>query len=502
MRPGIRLQIIVALAGLLVLAFLPLYFAVTSLARYTLQSSRETTAVSLGRAVASRVSYTRLSCPEADFDRLLSSELGHPGLVAIAIYDKDGSLIQSASDPTVADAVSTNVPVDAERSTALATASGPAIEIVVPGSDGPVLALVRPDYQSRLRPLVRLIALYTICFAVALLLFTYIALTRLIVRPIERLADAASRVSLGESALDVPRDGAREIAALGSSLVDMMVRLRSDEESLRVKVRELEVATDQLRASHQTLVRSERLASVGRLSAGLAHEIGNPMAVIIGFVDLLCGTDTTEEERRDYLIRVRKETERVHRTLRHLLDFARTSSVMLSDHTVGRCDPRVVVRDACELMRPQRSFRSIDIACDVDDAVPMVVMSSVELTQILVNLLLNAADAIASGGAGSAGETGRVWVRLRRDDSDVRGVVVLEVEDDGHGVPSGIRDSLFEPFVTTKGVGAGTGLGLAVCRELANGSGGSIRVEDGAFGGARFVLTIMAAAVADVVSSR
>jgi len=423
--------------------------------------------------------------PASDLTTLLHAEIGYSGLAAIAVYDNRGLLLERAGDDSVIGILPSEVSVGIEATRTVQTPDGPALEVIVPGPQGSVVALVRTDDETtRVQPLVRLLALYTAFFALALLVFTYIALTYLIVRPIDRLATAAGRVSDGVFSLEVPRGGAREISALGDSFSEMTRKLRSEEDALRVKISEVEKTSEELRTAQQTLIGSERLASVGRLSAGLAHEIGNPVAAIIGILDLVLNEDLPQEEHREFLVRMRKETDRVHKILRQLLDFARparnstNSPISPVSIAAESCSPAESVRDACSLMKPQRSFRDIALLCDIDESVPIVLISHAELTQVLINLLLNAADAISG--------RGRVWVRLYCSGESV----CIDVEDDGPGVPSEVRDSLFEPFVTTKDVGAGTGLGLAVCRGLVTAAGGSIRADDGTLGGAKFVIAL------------
>lgn len=479
MRPGIRLQLLFALAGLMLLAFVPLFFAIAGLTRSTLQASRDSAARSLGRAVAAHVAEARVARSDRNIEPLLHAEVGFTGLAAIAVYDPDGTLIAHASETPALDLLPPNVPVDIERTRTVETPEGRALEVLVPAGRGPVLALVRTDDETmRARPLVQLVALYMGFFGVALLVFTYMALTRVIVRPIDMLSAAASRVSAGASALEVPRAGAREIAELGASFAEMTRQLRSEEEALRQKIEELEKATNELRSAQRTLVRSERLASVGRLSAGLAHEIGNPIAAIIGFQDLLLSGDLSEEEQRDFLERMKRETERIHEVLRQLLDFARPAAAAQGPSKRQLGSAIDAIQDACALIRPQRSCRDIHVTENLDKDLPLVPMSRGQLTQVLVNLLLNAADAIDG--------TGTVSVRARRDGDCVR----IEVKDDGPGVDPQIKETLFEPFVTTKDVGAGTGLGLAVCRGLVEGADGTITLEDNESGGAKFVIVL------------
>jgi len=328
-------------------------------------------------------------------------------------------------------------------------------------------------------PLIRLLALYMGIFALGLLVFMYIAMTRLVVDPVERLSRAAASVADGARHLEVPRGGARELADLGTSLSQMTERLRADEEKLRAKIDEATRYAKELEQAQARLVRSERLASVGRLAAGLAHEIGNPLAAILGFEDLLLAGGVEETDQRDFLGRMKRETERIHRILRDLLDFARPATAapqVSAVDTPGSIEQAVDTARA--LLGPQKAMRDVEIRIDMEDALPLVTLSEEHLVQVLLNLLLNAADAVPP-------TAGRIDVRATRTAQGVR----VEIEDNGPGVAPAIRERLFEPFTTTKEVGKGTGLGLAVCRGLLEGAGGSIASEDGAVG-ARFVFTL------------
>jgi two-component system, NtrC family, sensor kinase len=328
-------------------------------------------------------------------------------------------------------------------------------------------------------PLIRLLALYMGIFALGLLVFMYIAMTRLVVDPIERLSHAAARVAEGGRRLEVPRGGARELAELGTSLSQMTERLRADEEKLRAKIDEATRYAKELEQAQARLVRSERLASVGRLAAGLAHEIGNPIAAILGFEEILLAGGLDESEQKDFLGRMKRETERIHRILRDLLDFARPATSL---RDAGAADTPGSIKTAIDtaraLLGPQKAMRDVEIYLDVEQDLPLVTLSDEHLVQVLLNLLLNAADAAAPG-------AGRIDIRAARSPAGVR----VEVEDNGPGVAPEIRDRLFEPFTTTKEVGKGTGLGLAVCRGLLEGVGGTIASEEGG-AGARFVFTL------------
>ncbi|MRG94776.1 HAMP domain-containing protein [Polyangium spumosum] len=335
-------------------------------------------------------------------------------------------------------------------------------------------------------PLVRLLALYMGIFALALLVFMYLAMTRLVVDPIERLSRAAGRVAEGARSLELPRTGARELAELAGSVARMTERLRADEESLRVKIDEATRYAKELERAQERLVRSERLASVGRLAAGLAHEIGNPIAALLGFEELLLAGGLDEADQRDFLQRMKRETERIHHILRDLLDFARPATSMRDPRAAEAFGSFSQALDAAlALVKPQKALRDVAITLDVEKDLPLVALSEARLVQILLNLLFNAADAVPKPG-------GRIELVARAAPEGLR----VEVRDNGPGVASHVRDRLFEPFTTTKEVGKGTGLGLAVCRGLLESVGGSIGVEEeaGEDGGACFSFTVPLAA--------
>jgi signal transduction histidine kinase len=225
-------------------------------------------------------------------------------------------------------------------------------------------------------------------------------------------------------------------------------------------------------------MRSERLASVGRLAAGLAHEIGNPISALIGLEDLLIAGGLTDDEQRDFLERMRRETERIHQILRDLLQFARPAAGRTPYEESDPGDVAAAVEDTAALVGPQRVMQSIELVVDVQQGLPLVLLGRAQLVQVILNLVLNAADACDGGG--------RVHIVAKRRGTGVE----LVVEDSGPGVPTEVREHLFEPFVTTKEVGKGTGLGLAVCRGLVEAAGGTIALDTDYHGGARFVVAL------------
>jgi signal transduction histidine kinase len=473
----LRLRLLLLLGSLLLVAFVPLFFAVATYTSLTLQKLRESHARSLGRSIAGHVAAVGLGRSSEELMPLLRSQLGAEGLEAIGVYGDDGSPLARAGEPSAVDALPRSARPNREGIADIITSHGRALAVLVPRGPGAVVAVVRTDDDaSHTTPLLRLLALYTALVALALLTATYFALTRLIVRPLDALAHSAERVAGGARHLAVPKTAVRELSDLGHSLHTMTARLLAEEDKLRAKVDEVEHATQKLRETQEQLVRSERLASVGRLAAGLAHEIGNPIAALIGLEDLLLAGGLEPELERDFLQRMRRETERINRILRDLLAFARPSSAGVDSRQPG--DVEAAVHDTAALVMPHPALREVELALDVHGELPRVTLTREQLEQVLLNLVLNAADAAGPGG------------HIRIEASRSTGGVELSVSDDGPGVAEIVRDRLFEPFVTTKETGKGTGLGLAVCRGLVEAAGGTIELDSAHARGARFVIAL------------
>ncbi|MGH7285304.1 MAG: sensor histidine kinase [Polyangiaceae bacterium] len=465
---GIRVQIVLTLGVLMLLAFVPLGFAVSDLARASQLVARRQAVIAVAHSVATHEK-DRARAPEDT----LAAHLGEAGIDALAIV-KNGAIVASAGERLVP--ADLGKPGTARAEAGMIVASAQADDIVViaraPASDG-----------SGVAPVVRLVSLYVSLFAAVVLIFMYLTLTRVLVRPLEALVTATGKVARGARSLALPKKGPRELDEVASSVETMAERLIAEENALRAKVDELTQTTKQLVDAQTQVVRGERMASVGRLAAGVAHEIGNPIAAILGMEDLLLDASTTSDEGRDYVVRMKKETERIHTILRDLLDFARPEE---SPDSTGQFTPANVKKTADEvaaLAKPQKTFRDVTLTIDVADNLTAR-MTTARLTQVLLNLLMNAGAALAGR------RDPRVSVRGRED----AGSIVIEVEDNGPGVRANLRDQIFEPFVTSKDVGEGTGLGLSVCRGLVEAAGGSISLDPSHTEGARFVIRLSPAA--------
>jgi len=505
-RAGLRLQLVLALGALTVLAFVPLYLAVASLTRHTLRTTREDVARALGRAVAGRlVADVRGGRDEAEIRDVarvsLDDASSGEGVVAIRVITVTRTPIEVGSPPTI-DALRALPPGSGGERLVHTQGNGIGPILAVEVQSGPAVAQVAlrvGDQASRAAPLLRLVAFYTTSFAIVLVAIAYLLLGRLIVRPIGSLVAATRRLAdrgptsgaPARRGIDLPAiTGPAEVVELGLAIARTTGRLVEREDALAAKVAQLEAARSDLLAARDAIVRSERLASVGRLAAGLAHEVGNPIAALLGLEEVLL-TGELDPETRDLVERMKRETERVHRVMRDLLDFARTEQEPRASEIAASSSVREVAEEVAALVRPQRSMRDVALDVEVENDLRPVRIAGTRLQQVFLNLVLNAADAISEEarrrGIEPRGERlGRIAIRAR---TGAGPEVRVEIEDDGPGVSEAIRDRLFEPFVTTKEVGKGTGLGLAVCRGLIEGAGGRITLGK-TERGARFVIDL------------
>jgi signal transduction histidine kinase len=221
---------------------------------------------------------------------------------------------------------------------------------------------------------------------------------------------------------------------------------------------------------------SEKMATVGKLTAGLAHEINNPLGVILCYAGLLRETLTNPQQTMDLDI-IERHTRQAQRVLQELLNFARPKAA-----GSGTADACAVAASVTEVFSVKAAKRDVRLSIDVPSEALLVRMGVGELEQVISNLLINALDAVAQ-------HEGQIMVRVE----SVQERVAIRVEDNGPGVASEDAPHIFDPFYTTKAVGAGTGLGLAVVYGLARDVGGEVGVQPSDMGGAHFYVMLPAA---------
>ncbi|HEY6098410.1 MAG TPA: ATP-binding protein [Anaeromyxobacter sp.] len=317
-------------------------------------------------------------------------------------------------------------------------------------------------------------------------------LFRAVARPVDRLLAAAGRMA-GAGSADLPflgEEGGPALSRAALAFERLASALADERARLAAKVQELTRANRDLAEARESLLRSEKLATVGRLAAGVAHEVGNPLGAISGYVELARARvqEGRAEDLDDCLGRIAAEAQRIDRTVRELLDFARPARPALAPIDLG-----AALEAALRLARVQSRFRDVKVALELPGDVPRALADEHGLAQVLVNLLLNAGDAM--DGRGELRISARVVAHRRAADGP-QGPrrVLLTVADGGPGIAPQDLPKVFDPFFTTKEPGKGTGLGLAICHRIMESFGGEITAANGEAGGAVFTLVLREAA--------
>jgi signal transduction histidine kinase len=302
----------------------------------------------------------------------------------------------------------------------------------------------------------------------------YFAFTFFFVAPLRRVVYAMEHASSREGRPFLAPEGAPEFQAIARAFNGMVKKQQRNQDKIRYQLEELQRTHRELGTARASLVRSEQLAQVGVLAAGVAHEVGNPLGLVAGYVEMLSQGDISEDQRQLYLGRIDAALDRIQRVLRNLLDFSRLDE----EDEEAMASVKLVLGGVVDLVKPQARFREKTIHSDLEDGLPRVCIHPGRLEQILLNLVMNAADATQPGGV--------IWVRAH-----LRGkVVVVRVEDDGPGIPEADLERVFHPFVTSKEKGTGTGLGLFVCQHLITAYGGDVRASNLEGGGASFEFSL------------
>jgi len=237
----------------------------------------------------------------------------------------------------------------------------------------------------------------------------------------------------------------------------------------------LRAAYDQLQRTQAHLIQSERLSALGELVSGIAHELNNPLTVIIGYTQLMEANECSGEVKAG-LQKIQKEAQRLFRMVNNLLTFARQQQE--GDWTL--VDLNEVVQQVLELQAYGGRLNNIEVLVDLEPHLPRLRGDSSQLQQVVLNLLINAEQAISQ-----AYSSGRIVIRTYHTEE---GRLRLTVEDDGPGISDSIKDKIFDPFFTTKPAGRGTGLGLSICYGIVRAHEGQIWVESEIGNGSTFIV--------------
>lgn len=313
------------------------------------------------------------------------------------------------------------------------------------------------------------------------LMFTLV-LDRIVTKPVVDLSLAAMRMADGDFGSSIPpgrRDEVGDLAASMEALRRSFLQQKTELEALNAELDlRVQKRTEELHATEQRLVQSERLASVGRLASGVAHEINNPTGVILTRAEFLleiADEIKLDEEAREDLEAIQRNAQRIARITTSLLNFSRQAPTEMAAVEV-----RALIDEALSLVSHAIKQNEIEVLREIPDDVPAVRGDRGRLEQVFVNLCKNGIDAMVAEGGGT--------LTLRAEMVGTH--VEIVVRDTGPGLPTEVQDQIFEPFFTTKEQGKGTGLGLSISYGIIAEHEGEIRLDSKPGQGAAFTVVL------------
>ena len=365
----------------------------------------------------------------------------------------------------------------------------------------------------------RLVVLFIIIDSLVLIIFGSLLLSRVIVTPIKNLVNITGRIRDGHFDQNIDVTTKNEIGQLMQAFNQMAEKLGENKRRLEDHIHSLETTNKRLKRAQEELLISEKLASIGRLAAGVAHEVGNPLGAILGYTKILQeGMDSRDEE-LSYLRRIEKEIDRINHIVRGLLDFSRPTKFEIQELNVN-----TTIENTISLLSHQKLFKQIETKLDLEENLPPIKADESQFQQVLINLFLNAADAMPHGGTLSVrteetevrgnmeGELETIFPRRRKSDpeksdyshlrkfkslpliydkySEGDRLVRINISDTGCGIKKGDLQKIFDPFFTTKPPDKGTGLGLSISMRIIEFFNGEIKVESQVGRGSTFTILL------------
>jgi signal transduction histidine kinase len=314
----------------------------------------------------------------------------------------------------------------------------------------------------------KLLIMYIVLGSVLILFLGIFILRRRIVSPLQALIIHTKKIAEGNLTERIIPSGGKELIELGDAFNVMAQGLEAKQKELSGKIEELERMNKELIRTRNELMQAEKLAIVGRMASGIAHELGNPISAISGNIELL-EKRVRDAKDAEIISRMKNDIERMDRIIRELLDFARPRKTVLQ-----KTDLKKSIEDAIEIIKSQKGFENIQIEVTPAHEVHEIMADVNQLKQVWINLLINSRDAMPDGG--------RINISIRKDGSNV----LVEFSDTGAGIDRESIDKIFEPFFTTKEPGKGTGLGLTVVQRIIQSINGRITVESEPGRGTKF----------------
>ncbi len=359
------------------------------------------------------------------------------------------------------------------------------------------LSLARADVQ--LAESSRRMILYTGCALLLIVGVSWFLIWRVVGEPVRALDRGTQRLAAGELGYQIEERSQDEIGELADSFNQMSRQLQVERNQNLAWTHTLEERVEQksgeLRRAHEHALHTEKMASIGKMAAVLAHEINNPLSGILTYSKLLRkwterewtsgpetgpapdAGETRHQEIRDALDLIASESRRCGDLVKNLLMFSRTTPMNLQPTDLNQ-----VIDRSLRLVQHQLDLAGVHVDLQLQSDLPLVHCDAAQIEQVLLALIMNAMDAMSQGG--------NLWLTTRLDHQTSQ--ILIVVRDDGSGIPLDILPRIFEPFLTTKETGRGVGLGLAISRSILERHSGTIEVQSEPGRGTTFTLTLPA----------
>jgi len=316
-----------------------------------------------------------------------------------------------------------------------------------------------------------LICLASVFAAIGLFIHKYVT------RPVRKLEQGVEAIAKGDFEFEVDATGNDEIGSLAKSFNRVREELKESYEKLRGKIEaadeDLKKAYKELQTKQEQLIQSEKLASIGKLAAGVAHEINNPLTGVLTFACLLRDDLEKDDPKREDAEVIIKETQRCSSIVRNLLDFSRQTQPQKMSMGVNE-----IAEKALSILEHQSAFRNIKIIREFDPALPQIMVDKDKIQQVFINLLTNAQEAMPEGGSVT------ITTTRTEDGKDIE----VRVADTGCGIAESDLPRIFDPFFSTKE--KGTGLGLSVTQGIIASHKGTIEVKSKKVAGTTFTIRL------------
>jgi two-component system NtrC family sensor kinase len=346
------------------------------------------------------------------------------------------------------------------------------------------LSLAKADVQ--LAESSRTMIAYTGCGLVLIAVLSWFFVWEVVGRPVTALERGTERLKAGDLGYQIAVASEDEIGDLARSFNDMSSQLKAEHTEniawTHTLEQRVEQKTRELKRAHEHALHTEKMASIGKMAAVLAHEINNPLSGILTYAKLLRkyldhgdNGESRRQEIRDSLDLIASESRRCGDLVKNLLTFSRTTPMNILPTNLNR-----VIEQVLRLVQHQMDLTGIHVQEQLESELPLVDCDGAQIEQVLLALLMNAIDAMPQGG--------NVWI-TSTSSLDPK-VIRIVVRDDGAGIPAEILPRIFEPFLTTKETGRGVGLGLAISNSILERHNGTIEVQSELGKGTVFTVTL------------